>query len=102
GLWALMPYLGVTSAVMFVPTLLWLLERAPGVGRTTTMASFHAAGALGFLLGPLCCGAIVHLGGSGANGYRLAFAVAGLTVVCVVWLAMPWRGSGRAPEPWGR
>ena len=88
GLWVLMPGLGVASAVMFVPTLLWLLERAPGVGRTTTMAAFHAAGALGFLVGPLCCGALVHLGGGGASGYRLAFAVAGLSVVLGVWLAV--------------
>ena len=28
-LWAAMPICGVSSAVMFIPTLLWLLERAP-------------------------------------------------------------------------
>jgi len=92
AMWALMPWLGITSAVMFVPTLLWLLERAPGVGRTTAMASFHAAGALGFLLGPLCCGALVHLGGGGANGYALAFAVAGLSEVLGAWLAVRKHG----------
>ena len=91
ALWVLMPWLGVTSAVMFVPTLLWLLERAPGIGRSTAMASFHAAGSLGFLLGPLCCGALVHLAGKPSTGYTLAFAVAGLTVVLGAWLAVGFR-----------
>jgi MFS family permease len=64
---------------MFVPTLLWLLERAPGVGRSTAIAAFHTAGSLGFLLGPLVCGELIELGGEGPAGYRLAFAVAGAT-----------------------
>jgi MFS family permease len=88
GLWALMPVLGITSAVMFVPTLLWLLERSPDVGRTTAMASFHAAGSLGFLVGPACCGALVHLGGDAAGGYALAFVVAGLSEIVGAWLAV--------------
>jgi MFS family permease len=79
SLWLLMPMLGVASAVMFVPTLLWLLDRAPGVGRTTAMAAFHAAGSLGFLLGPLCCGELIAAGGE--RGYALAFAIGGLTEV---------------------
>jgi MFS family permease len=87
-LWVLMPWLGVTSAVMFVPTLLWLLERAPDVDRTTAMAAFHGAGALGFLLGPLACGALVHLGGEPSTGYTLAFAVAGLTEILGAWLCV--------------
>jgi MFS family permease len=90
-LWGLMPLLGVTSAVMFVPTLLWLLERAPGVSRTTSMAAFHAVGSLGFLLGPLCCGALVHLGGKPAAGYALAFAVAGFAEIGGAWLAVGLR-----------
>jgi MFS family permease len=83
-MWWLMPVLGIGSAVMFVPTLLWLIESAPGVGRTTTMAAFHAAGSLGFLLGPICCGELIRLGGAGPDGgggYALAFAVAGATEV---------------------
>lgn len=88
GLWVLMPVLGITSAVMFIPTLLWLLERAPGIGKTTAMASFHAAGSLGFLLGPLCCGALVHLAPEASTGYALAFAVAGLTEVLGAWLVV--------------
>ncbi len=89
-LWWLMPLLGVASAVMFVPTLLWLLERAPGVGRTTAMAAFHGAGSFGFLLGTLGCGALVRLGGDHGPGFVLAYAVAGVSVLsgsCVVLLA---------------
>ncbi|MCB9876811.1 MAG: MFS transporter [Planctomycetes bacterium] len=84
AMWWLMPLLGVGSAVMFVPTLLWLMERAPGLGRTTAMAAFHGAGSLGFLLGPIVCGELIALGGDsgdGGDGYLLAFAVAGLSEV---------------------
>jgi MFS family permease len=88
GIWVLMPVLGISSAVMFVPTLLWLLDSAPGIGKTTTMASFHAAGSLGFLLGPLCCGALVHLAAEPSRGYVIAFAVAGLSEVLGAWLVV--------------
>ncbi|MBL8728293.1 MAG: MFS transporter [Planctomycetes bacterium] len=101
-LWGLMPWLGVTSAVMFVPTLLWLLERGPALDRTTVMASFHAAGALGFLLGPLCCGGLIALGGPGLRGYVLAFAIAGAAEVLgalVVWRAAPAQAFGPKPPP---
>lgn len=81
GLWVVMPLLGLGSAVMFIPTLLWLLERAPGIGRSTAMASFHAAGSLGFLLGPLACGALVSLSDDPSTGYVIAFAVAGFTEI---------------------
>lgn len=103
-LWGLMPLLGIASAVMFVPTLLWLLGRAEGVGRTTAMASFHAAGALGFLIGPLACGGLIALGGGGARGYTLAFAVAGATEVLgalLVWRSAPTEATAQAfgPKP---
>lgn len=83
-LWALMPLCGVGSAVMFVPSLLWLLDEAPGLGRATAIALFHAAGSLGFLLGPLACGELLELGGTAdgeRTGYVLAFAVAGLAQI---------------------
>jgi hypothetical protein len=85
--------LGIGSAVMFVPTLLWLLDSAPGLGRTTALAAFHAAGSLGFLLGPICCGELIRLGGAGPDGrgYALAFVVAGACEVLgaglVLWVA---------------
>lgn len=80
ALWIIMPICGVSSAVMFIPTLLWLLDRAQGIGRSTAIAAFHTAGSLGFLLGPICCGELIALGstrGDNSNGYMLAFAVAG-------------------------
>lgn len=88
ALWAVMPLLGVSSAVMFVPSLLWLLERAPGVDRTTVMAAFHGIGSLGFLLGPLCCGQLIALGGADGGGYVLAFAVAGFTEIAAAALVL--------------
>ena len=81
ALWWLMPVLGIASAVMFVPTMLWLLERAPSVGRTTLMAAFHGAGSLGFLCGTIGCGELIRLGGEHRDGYALAFLVAGLSEV---------------------
>ena len=83
ALWVLMPICGISSAVMFIPTLLWLLDQTPGIGRSTAIAAFHAAGSLGFLLGPLACGELVAMAkvNSGSDtsseGYALAFAVAG-------------------------
>ena len=93
GLWVAMPVLGIGSAVMFVPTLLWLLERAPGIGRSTAMASFHTAGSLGFLLGPLCCGALVGLAAEPSSGYVIAFAVAGLLEIGGAVLALRGRSA---------
>jgi MFS family permease len=86
-MWALMPICGLTSAVMFIPTLLWVLEQAPAAGRSTVMAAFHTAGSLGFLVGPLVCGELIHDG-----DFDVAFAVAGLSeilgAVLVVVLAL--------------
>lgn len=87
AMWALMPICGLTSAVMFIPTLLWVLEQAPAAGRSTVMAAFHTAGSLGFLVGPLVCGELIHDG-----DFDVAFAVAGLSeilgAVLVVVLAL--------------
>jgi predicted MFS family arabinose efflux permease len=92
AMWWLMPGLGVASAVMFVPTLLWLLERAPGIGRTTSIAAFHGAGSLGFLLGTIACGMLVRLGADERAGYGIAFGVAGaLEIVGAVLVVMAMR-----------
>ena len=82
-LWMIMLICGISSALMFIPTLLWLLDRTQGIGRSTAIASFHAAGSLGFLVGPLCCGKLIEAGANTASsesigeGYTLAFTVAG-------------------------
>ena len=76
---------------MFIPTLLWLLDQAPGVGRSTAMATFHTAGSLGFLVGPLVCGEFIDRG-----RFDVAFAVAGASeivgAILVVLLALRHRG----------
>lgn len=87
--WGLMPLLGVASAVMFVPNLLMTTHAAPSIARSTAVAGFNAAGSLGFLLGPLCCGALLHAGTTVEQGYVLAFAVAGLTEIACVLLLLP-------------
>ncbi len=87
-LFALMPVLGIASAVMFVPTLLLTIERAPEVGRSSAIAAFNAAGSLGFLLGPLACGAIVAANEDRAVGYAMAFAVAGVCEIGGVMLLL--------------
>jgi hypothetical protein len=53
------------------------------------MAAFHAAGSLGFLSGPVCCGALIEFGGP-ERGYWLAFVVGGATQVLGAGLAL-WR-----------
>lgn len=87
SMWIIMPICGISSAVMFIPTLLWLLDRTPGIGRSTAIAAFHTAGSLGFLVGPLVCGKLVAMGADSnssdpnGNGYALAFAVAGVVEI---------------------
>ncbi|MEY4672636.1 MAG: hypothetical protein RL148_420 [Planctomycetota bacterium] len=86
-LWVLMPILGLGSAVMFVPNLLMTTQAAPATGRSTAVAAFNAAGSLGFLLGPIVCGATVDAFTDLRSGYTAAFVVAGAAeLLCVVFL----------------
>ncbi len=100
-LYGLMFGIGVTAAVMFVPSLLLTTQLAPDAIRTTALGAFNAAGSLGFVLGPLTGGLISQEVAERAgweNGYRAAFAVAGASVALCVALAFPvlWRlGIGR-------
>ena len=82
SLTALMPVLGVLSAVMFVPNLVMTTDLAPTEARATALAGFNAAGSLGFIIGPAVGGAV-----SGAYGYPAAFLVAGLSEVACVLVA---------------
>jgi MFS family permease len=89
---ALMLGLGVSAAVMFVPSMLMTIELAPPQIRSTAMGAFNAAGSLGFILGPITGGWVSqsvasHWGWSA--GYRAAFAVAGISVILCVLLALP-------------
>jgi MFS family permease len=92
GLYALMFAIGVTAAVMFVPSLLMTVQLAPGEVRATAIGAFNAAGSLGFVLGPVAGGLISE--GIAARvdwlaGYRAAFAAAGASVLACVALALP-------------
>jgi MFS family permease len=88
-LWALMPLLGLASAVFFVPTILLALESAPAIGRGTAIAAFHAAGSLGFLLGPIASGAIVTAIADEHTGHAAAFATAGAAALTSAFLLLP-------------
>ena len=100
-LYALMFGIGVTAAVMFVPSLLLTTQLAPDAIRATALGAFNSAGSLGFVLGPVAGGLISQEVADRAGwdvGYRAAFAAAGASVALCVALALPvlWRlGIGR-------
>jgi MFS family permease len=88
----LMVSLGVTAALMFVPSLVLTTDLADPRSRGTALGAFNAAGALGFLLGPLVGGAVsqgVARVASWEAGYRAAFLVAGASELMCVALALP-------------
>jgi MFS family permease len=92
ALYGLMSGIGVTAAVMFVPSLLLTTRLAPGVIRATALGAFNAAGSLGFVLGPVAGGLISQEVAERAGweaGYRAAFAAAGASVALCVALALP-------------
>lgn len=92
GLPVLMLGLGITAAVMFVPSLVLTTDLADPRSRGTALGGFNAAGALGFLLGPLVGGAVsqsVAAVSTWEAGYRAAFVVAGLSELACVALALP-------------
>ena len=99
GLYALMFGIGITAAVMFVPSMLLTTQLAPEAIRATALGAFNAAGSLGFVLGPVTGGLISqevaeHAGW--AAGYRAAFAAAGASVALCVFATFPilWRIAG--------
>jgi MFS family permease len=93
GLPLLMLSLGILAAVMFVPSLLLVVDAADPRARATVLGAFNAAGALGFIVGPLVAGGVsqwVAASHGWETGYQTAFVVAGLSeVVCVV-ATIPW------------
>lgn len=99
GFWptAVIPFgmavIGVFAAVMFVPSMLMTTDVTPDAIRSTAMGAFNTAGSLGFILGPLVGGSVsefVRAQSDAATGYQAAFAVAGISeIVCVV-IALPF------------
>lgn len=89
----LMVGLGVASAVMFVPSMLITTDAAPPAVRTTALGAFNAAGSLGFIAGPAIGGIVsshVASNGDWLSGYRAAFAVAGVSELACVAIALPF------------
>jgi len=100
ALYALMFAIGVTAAVMFVPSMLITTQVVPESVRATALGAFNAAGSLGFVVGPVAGGTISQLVAARADwlsGYRAAFAAAGLSELLCVAVALPvllrWRAS---------
>ena len=95
-----MAAIGISAAVMFVPTMLLTTEYASESLRSTAMAAFNAAGSLGFIVGPLVGGFVsesIGEGGDWRRGYGAAFLVAGGSEILLVAVALPFlwrRGAG--------
>ena len=84
--------LGVSAAVMFVPSLIMTSDLAPEQIRSTAMGAFNAAGSLGFIVGPIVGGAVSQGVATSATwelGYRTAFIVAGTAEILCVLLTLP-------------
>lgn len=94
-----MAAIGVSAAVMFVPTMLLATEYASDSLRSTALSAFNAAGSLGFIVGPLVGGLVsesIGRGGDWRAGYGAAFAVAGGAELLLVAVALPFlRGASR-------
>ena len=87
-----MAAIGVSAAVMFVPTMLLVIEYSSPALRSTALSAFNAAGSLGFIVGPLVGGWISQSIGSDGDwlaGYGTAFAVAGGSELLLVAVALP-------------
>lgn len=102
-LYWLMFGIGITAAVMFVPSMVLTTQLAPVEIRGAALGAFNAAGSLGFILGPLTGGAISQWVASTDGwlaGYRAAFITAGVSEMLCVAIALPFliglRRSGRA------
>jgi MFS family permease len=88
----LMVALGVTSSVMFVPTLMLTGELAGPEHKATAMGGFNTAGSLGFLVGAIVAGEIIErvsASPAAADGYTAAFWCAGFAEIACVLLTLP-------------
>ena len=88
-----MALIGMTAAVMFVPSMLMTADLAPAEIRSTALGAFNTAGSLGFILGPVTGGLvseIVRATHGPAAGYQAAFAVAGAAEILCATIALPF------------
>lgn len=88
----LMLSLGISSAVMFAPSIALAAQLAPAGHRGAMLGAFHGAGSLGFILGPLIGATVSQWVGESHGsraGYSAAFAVAGASQVICVAACLP-------------
>ena len=88
-----MAVIGVFAAVMFVPSMMMTTDVTPDSIRSTAMGAFNTAGSLGFIFGPMVGGfvsEVVRARSDAATGYQAAFAVAGLSEILCVLIALPY------------
>lgn len=97
-----MAVVGMTAAVMFVPSMLMTTDLAPTEIRSTALGAFNTAGSLGFIFGPLTGGLVseaVRASHGPAAGYQAAFGVAGIAEILCAVIALPFllrlRAAGR-------
>jgi len=85
---------GLASAMVYGPSLCWVVTAGGRAGRATSMAMFHAAGCVGMLLGPAFAGVLSsvlrHAGADSASRYAAIFVFAGLVqLACVFAIRKP-------------
>ncbi len=96
GLWPAMLCGGVLSAVMFGPNLVLVLDGSTPSTRAAAMAGFNAAGALGFLIGPLVAGALLQALDATPTAYHLTFALGAATQLgAIAWAVHSLRRARR-------
>ena len=88
-----MAVIGMTAAVMFVPSMLMTTDLTPPAIRSTALGAFNTAGSLGFIFGPLTGGLVseaVRASHGPAAGYQAAFGVAGGAEILCAVVALPF------------
>ncbi|MEM9175245.1 MAG: MFS transporter [Myxococcota bacterium] len=88
-----MAIIGMSAAVMFVPSMLMTTDLTPPEIRSTALGAFNTAGSLGFILGPVTGGLVsdtVRASHGAAAGYQAAFGLAGVAEILCVLLALPF------------
>jgi MFS family permease len=89
---AIMVLSGLVSAVMFAPSLALAADLAPAEQRGAAFTGFNVAGSLGFVLGPLCAGALYSLCQGrldGLTAYRVTFAATGAAAMACALVTIP-------------
>lgn len=96
-----MAAIGISAAVMFVPTMVLTTEYASEDLRSTALSGFNAAGSLGFIVGPVVGGLVSQSFGHEGDwlaGYRAAFGVAGGFEIALVLFVLPFLRNAKKPN----